>query len=247
MRMSVKLWKKQRPNLGGLCGTQRVAAMENYRRKPAIRLQFSSNSNEKESIEEVLRGIASTRDPKAYIDDRMILILEFMIMNELLSKSGFDIPNQEFYDRFERLFTDLKACGFKSSFVLPACSISTQIDFIDLIRDMLRILDFTSLLPFIDAMAGSKVVPFENWMDALNQLRIFFPSHSSLDWMESHEGNDVAFQPAYRHSAEGNIWIDLFSILIRKVREPQVPASMKSWNLSSRCCNVPPRQQSCLR
>ena len=54
MRMSVKLWKKQRPNLGGLCGTQRVAAMENYRRKPAIRLQFSSNSNEKESIEEVL-------------------------------------------------------------------------------------------------------------------------------------------------------------------------------------------------
>lgn len=223
MSTSVKLWKKQRPNLQGLCGTQRVAAMENYRKKPAIRLQFSNNSNEKESMEEVLRGIVSTRDPRAYIDDRMILILEFMIMNELLSKSGFDIPNQEFHDRFERLFTKLEECGFNSSFVLPACSISTQSDFIDLIRDMLRILDFTSLLPFIDAMAGSKVVLFESWMDAMNQLRIFFPSHSSLDWMESHEGNDVAFQPAYRNSAEGNIWIDLFSILIRKVREPQVP------------------------
>lgn len=237
MLTSVKLWEKQLPNLQGLCGTQRVAAMENYRKEPAIRLQFSSNSNEKGSIEEVLRGIISTRNPKAYIDDRMILILEFMIMNELLSKSGFNIPNQEFKDRFENLFTNLQALGFTSSFVLQACSISTKNDFLDLIKDMLSMLDFTSLYPFIDAIKGfptPKMVPFESWMDALNQLRIFFPSHSSLDWMESQEGNDVALQPAYQNSAERNVWIDLFSILIQHVRQPQVPRQFKNFGICLR-------------
>ena len=238
MGTSVKLWKKQLPNLRGLCGAQRVTAMENYRNKPAIRLQFSSSSNEKDSIEEVLRGIISTRNPRAYINDHMILIIEFMIMNELLSEVGFDIPGQEFNNRFENLFTELETLGFKSCFVLPACSGSiSRIEFLNLIEDMLRMLDFTSLYPFVDAMKGvstPRIVPFDSWMDALNQLRIFFPSHSSLDWMESQEGNDVALQPAYRNSAEGNVWMDLFSILIKGVRQPQVPRQFKNFGICLR-------------
>jgi len=237
MRTSVKLWKKQLPNLRGLCGAQRVKAMENYRKEPAIRLQFSYGPNDKESIEEVLGGILSTRDPKAYIDDRMILILEFMIMNEFLSKSGFDIPSQQFFDRFENLFNDLEALGFTSKFVLPARLISTRTDFFNLIKDMLRILDFTSLHPFIDeimGVPGKLIVPFESWMDALNQLKIFFPTHSSLDWMESQEGNDVAMQPAYRHSAVGNVWIDLFSILINHVRKPEIPRQFENFGICLR-------------
>ena len=52
--------------------------------------------------------------------------------------------------------------------------------------------------------------------------------------MESQEGNDVAFNSNSMKTAEGNIWLDLFSILIDHVNPPQVPQQYENLGICLR-------------
>jgi hypothetical protein len=225
-KTSMKFWELAKPSLAGLCGKQQADAIRYWRRNNKGIRVTTETPNENNNLEDALKHILRTSNPRDYIEPELIHLLEFIILIEFLDNlwnepSSFSVLKSETLGRFERLFETLRSRhGYPSKIILP---LSQGDDIHDIALDLVDSFGLDALRPFIQAKKmGRAFCGIDEWLDVLQTLKEFFPTMSHLSWMETEEGNDVSMNAEMKIAGLGNVVIDFLTIINKHFAEPDV-------------------------
>ena len=226
-KTSMEFWKRAKPSMAGKCGAQYAQALTLWRKSAKVGIRVTTDAPdtfENGNLADALENILRTENPREYITEESIHLLEFIILIEFLDKlwggeSTFDELKRDTLDRFEWLFEQLRShFGYPSKVILP---LRDNGDIHNIAHDLAEYFNLKALHPFIEQMRRSNNwVDFEDWLSVLEMLKQFFPTMSHLSWMETQEGNDASMTEGMNMAGLGNVVIDFLTIIIKYFQSP---------------------------
>lgn len=220
-KTSVEFWKEAKPSMAGKCGAQYAQALTLWRKSAKVGIRVTTDAPdtfENGNLADALENILRTENPREYITEESIHLLEFIILIEFLDKlwsdeSRLDELKNNTLNRFGWLFEQLRSnFGYPSKVILP---LRDNDDIHNIAHDLAEFFDLKALHPFIETKNRGYNLDFEDWLSVLEMLKQFFPTMSHLSWMETQEGNDASMTEGMNMAGLGNVVIDFLTVIIK--------------------------------
>lgn len=235
--------KIEKPNLAGLCPSQRASRLRAWAIKTATvesaEKKFLEAEKDYAQIEGVLDAMNNTHGLFGYFNPDMLDILETRLMFDSIkilndrTKSSDDRGDDwltflgRFATHFERL--ERRSGGqWQSGFIVPTSH--SPSDNYRNIEEMLDRLGLDSLKPYIATLerGGPKwELEVVDWIVLLSLLGSVFPSLKDLGWTNETEGNDLMMHDQFHKNLRAAVLIDVFPFIVNQFDAPEIPPEMQ--------------------